>query len=70
MADDEDLGANLLQEEEPAAITDDEFCDLYNNRKPSDLASDDLLPKFGIITWLLVTGEASRVTLESASQQS
>jgi hypothetical protein len=51
---------------EETTLTDEEFCCLYNNRKISDLASDDLPPRAGIVTWLLVTGEASRVKLEAA----
>jgi hypothetical protein len=55
---------------EGTTLTDKEFCDLYENRGVSDLASDDLPPKPGIITWLLVTGEASRITLELAASPS
>lgn len=45
-------------------LTDEEFCTLYNNREIAELVSTDVPAQPGIITWLLTTGEAPRVTLE------
>ena len=48
-------------------VTDEEYCSLFNNRKPNDLAKSDLPPGPNVVTWLLVPGEALRVTLASAA---
>jgi hypothetical protein len=48
-------------------ISDEQYCDLYNNRKPTDLVGADLPPQRGVITWLLVPGVAKRVVLEVAT---
>ncbi len=45
-------------------LTDEEYCDLYNNRNPTEVVKTDIPPPPGIITWLLVAGEAPRVTLD------
>jgi hypothetical protein len=49
-------------------VSDEEFRDLLNQLTPSDLVPTTLPPEDGIITWLLVTGEASRIVLERAPQ--
>src|ERR1700683_3125811 len=54
-----------LESYEQRAITDEVFCNLFNNRKPNELVESELPPDPGIITWLLVPGEAKRVTVEA-----